>query len=163
MGLDKLNAFCNFCICHLTRVAKHDTTRIFYLVIEKFTEILHVHLALIGVNDGGKTAKHCTLCICTLDRLDNVGKLTDARGLDKNSVGRIFVYNLFESLGKIAYERATDTTRIHLVDLNSRFRQKSAVNSYLAKLVLDKNKLFALVGFLYKLLYKCGLSRTEKA
>ena len=161
--LDKLNAFCDLGIGHFARVAKHDAACVFYLIVKEFTEVLHVHLALVSVNNGGKATKHSTLGIRTLNRLDNVGKLTYARGLDKDSVGCIFDYYLFKCLGKVTYKRAADTARIHFIDLYSRLGKKSAVNTYLAKLILNKNKLFTLVCFLNKLFYKCCLSRTEKA
>ena len=147
----------------LAGVTEHDTTRIFYLVIEKLTKVFHMHLALVRVNDGGKSVEDCALGVCILDSLYNVGELTYARGLDKYAVGSVFVYNLFERLGKVAHKRATDATRIHLIDLNSRFGKKSAVNSNLAKFVLDKHYFFAFIGLFDKLFDKSGLSRTEKS
>ena len=163
MSLQKLDALRNLRIGHFSRMAEHDTTRALNLIVEEFTEVLHVHLALIGVNYCRKSAKHRTFGVCTLDCLDNVGKLTDARRLDKNSVGSIFGDNLLECLRKIAYKRATDATRVHLVDLYSRLGKKSAVDAYLTELIFNKDDLLALVCFFNKLLYKSGLSRTEKS
>ena len=109
MSLQKLNAFGDLCIGHLTRVAEHDTARALDLIVEEFTEILHVHLALVGVNHRRKSAKNCTLSVRALNRLYNVGKLTDARRLDKNSVRIIFFYYLLKRFRKVTDERATDT------------------------------------------------------
>ena len=67
-------------------MAKHDTSSALNLIVEKFSKVFHVHLAFISIYNGSKSTKDCPLCICSLDRLDNVRKLTNAGGLDKNSV-----------------------------------------------------------------------------
>ena len=110
LTLQKIYTFCNLCVRELICVAKHDTACIFNLVVEKFAKVLHIHLALHSVNNGCKAVKCSAVSNRTLGSLYNVGKLTNARGLDKYSVGLVLVNNLLECLGKIANERATDTT-----------------------------------------------------
>ena len=98
----KSNAFADFGIGDRFGVAKNDTSRVLYLIVEKFAKILHVHFAFVSIYNGRSTIELCTVCIRIFHSRNNVGKLTHARGLDKDSVGMIFVYNLFESFCKIA-------------------------------------------------------------
>ena len=163
MLFEKRYAICNLLIGHFSCVAEYDAACILNLIVKELAKVLHVHLALVSVNNGGESVKNCTLGVCIFNRLYNVGKLTNARRLDKDAVGSVFVNNLLESDCKVANERATDTTRVHFVDLNSRLSQKSAVNTDLTEFILDKNYFFAVIGFFNKLFDKCGLSRTEKA
>ena len=163
MLFEKRYAICNLLIGHFSCVAEYDTACILNLIVKELAKVLHVHFALVSVNDGGKSVKNRALGVCILGRLNNVGKLTNARRLDKNAVGSVFVDNLFESNCKVANEGATDTTRVHFVDLNSRLCQESAINTDLTELVLNKNYFFAVIGFFNKLFDKGGLSCTEKA
>ena len=100
-------------------MAKHDTSGIFYLIVEKLSEILHVHFALFSIDHSCKAVKNCSLCIRTLYRLDNVRELTDTRGLDKNPVRCKFIYYLLECGGEITHEGATNASRVHFIDLYS--------------------------------------------
>ena len=76
-------------------MAKNDTTSIFNLVIKELTKVLHMHFALVGINNGSKSVKLRSLDLGTLNRLYNVRKLAYSRGLDKNSVGCILAYDFF--------------------------------------------------------------------
>ena len=119
-----------------------------YLIVEEFSEILHIHLAFSCINDRRKCVE---LCISTLYggcRADNVGKLTDARRLYNNSVGRIFDKHLCKRLCEVTDEGAANATRIHFGNLNSRILKKSAVNSNFTELIFDKNYLFSCISFL---------------
>ena len=98
-----------------------------------------------------------------LNCLDYVGKLAYSGGLDENTVGSILVDYLFQSNCEISYERATDATGIHFVDLNSRLCKESTVDSDLTEFVLYENDLFSVVCFFNELFDKSGLSRSEKA
>ncbi len=97
----KRNAFADFCFGDGVSVAENYASGIFYLIVEEFAEVLHMHLAFIGVDDGRSSVKLCSVCICIFDRRNDVGELSNARGLDKYSVGMILIYNLFECLGKV--------------------------------------------------------------
>ena len=163
MLFEKRYAICDLLISHLSCVAKHDATCILNLIVKKLAKVLHVHFALVSVNDGGKSVKNSALGVRIFYRLNYVGKLTNARRLDKNAVGSIFVDNLLESNCKVANEGAADTTRVHFVDLNSRLCQESSVDTDLTELVLNKNYFFAVICFFNKFFDKGGLSCTEKA
>ena len=144
-------------------VGKHDGGRSLYLIVIELAEILHIHLAFIDVGNRGVGIEHRIIPAKSFNRADNVGELTDARRLDENPVGLIFVKHLRESCRKIADERAADAARVHLCDLNARILQESAVNAYLAKFIFYKHKLLARVSLLNKLFYKRGLTRAEKS
>ena len=91
-------AFCYLCVTKTVGMAKYYASRIFNLVVEKLAEILHIHLTLHSINNSCKSVESRAVRNCALSRLNNVRKLTNARWLDKYSVGLIFVYNLFERL-----------------------------------------------------------------
>ena len=132
------------------------------LVVIELTKVLHIHLALIYVGNGGEAVKLC-ISLNGAHRLDNVGELTYSAGLDDNSVGVELVKHLDKSLGKITDERAADTAGVHLGYLNAGILKETAVDTDLAELILDKHELFACVSLFNKLLYKCGLSCAEEA
>ena len=98
----KSNAFADFGIRNRFGVAKNDASRVLYLIVEKFTKIFHVHFTLVGIHNGRSTVEFCAVRVRIFYSRNNVGKLTHARGLDKDSVGMILVYNLFERFCKIA-------------------------------------------------------------
>ena len=122
-----------------------------------------MHLALFRVNNGSKPIEHRALRVSSLNRLDNVGKLTYTRRLDKDPVGSKLGNHLLKSRRKITDERAADTARIHLIYLNSRLCKESSVNTDLTKLVLNKNDLLARISLLKKLFNKRCFTRAEKA
>ena len=70
--LQKLHTLVYLLVGYTLRVAKYDASGILDLVVEKFTEILHVHLALLSINNGCKSIENSTLCVCTLNCLYNV-------------------------------------------------------------------------------------------
>ena len=133
------------------------------LIAEELAKVLHIHLALTCVNNGGEATDLEVSALNALHRLDNVGELANARGLDENSVGIVLCEHLGKSLGKIANERAADTARVHLGDLDAGILKEAAVNADLAKLVLDKDELLAGVSLFYKLLDERGLTCAEEA
>ena len=163
MLLEERYAICYLLIGHLSRMAEHDAACILKLIVKKLSKVLHVHFAFVSVNNGGESVKNCALGVRIFYRLNYVGKLANARRLDKDTVGGVFANNLLESNREVANEGATDTTRVHFVDLNSRLCQESAVDTDLTEFVLNKNYFFAVICFFNKLFDKGGLSCTEKA
>ena len=159
---DKLNAL--LCLMRFCGVGmrKNDAGRVGNLVVVELAKVLHIHLALINVGNCGKAVESSIGSLYGLNSLNNVRELSDTAGLDDNSVGVEFVKHLDKRLGKIANERATDATGVHLGNLNARILKESAVNTDLTKLVFDKNELFTVVCLFDKLLYKCGFSGSEE-
>ena len=101
MLLYKCNALVDLILVYKLCMAKYYARGILYLIVKELTKVLHMHLTLLGVNNGCKSTEDCTLCICTPDCLYNVGELTNARGLNKDSIGSKPAYYLCKSLGKI--------------------------------------------------------------
>ena len=48
------HALCQFRLAHTGGMAEDNGTRVLHLVVEKLTEVLHIHFALLGVHHGGK-------------------------------------------------------------------------------------------------------------
>jgi hypothetical protein len=90
--LFKLRFLCGLCM------RENDAGCVLDLVAEELAEVLHIHLALVRINNGSEGVKLRLLAANCGSRLDNVGELTNARGLDNNSVGVILLENLAESL-----------------------------------------------------------------
>ena len=162
MIFQKGDAISDLLVGHFTGMAEDDTTCVFYLVVEEFTKIFHVHFALVGINNGSKAVELSAFCVSVLYRLDHVGELAHAGGLNEDTVGSILVDHLFQSDCKVSDKRAADATRIHFIDLNSRLCKKSSVDSDLTEFIFDENDLFTLVCFFNQFFNKGGLSRSEK-
>ncbi len=162
-GADYIDALLQLVFSDTVGTRKDDSGRIFYLIAVKFRKVLHIHLALACVDHRAKSRDRKIVTVRVFDCLDNVGKLTDARRLDNDSVGRKFLFDLRKRLAEITDERATDAARVHLGNFNAGLLEKSAVDSDLTELVFDKNDLLSRISFLDELLNKRGLSRAEEA
>ena len=77
-------------------VTKHDAPCLFNLIVEEFTEILHIHFAFVDVNNSCKTAKDNVFIENAFSCLYNVGELTHARRLDDDAVGVIGFYGFLK-------------------------------------------------------------------
>ena len=158
---------CNRCgdllVTALARVAEHDTACVFDLIVEEFAKVLHIHLALVDVNNGGEAVQDSPLHLYTLNGADDIGELADTRRLNENAIGREFGQHLFQCLAEVPDEGAADTARVHFGDLNARILHEAAVDADLTEFVFDQNELFADICLFDELFQKCGLSRTEKA
>ena len=139
------NALGNLLIPSILCMREDDGGSVTNLVVIELAKVLHIHLALINIGNGGKAVKSCTVILGSLCRADNVRELTNARGLDDDSIGVILLKNLNKRLGKIANKRAADTAGIHLGNLDTRIGKEAAVNTDLTKLVLNENNLLACI------------------
>ena len=143
--------------------AENNCSGVFYLVVVELAKVLHIDLALGSICYGYCAAKLDFVCTNALNCLYNVRKLTYARGLDKDSVGRKVVYYLSESFAKVTYKAATDATAVHFGDFDPGFLKKSAVNADFSEFVFNKHYFFACVSLGKQLFDERSLSRTEKA
>ena len=133
-------------LVHARRAAENDGARVCDLVTVELAEIFKIYAALGGVGDGGEAVEKHVLSSNALHGVDHVGKLTDARGLDKNTVGMEFVKHLAKGLGEVAHKAAADASAVHFGDLDARLAEKSAVDADLAELVFNKNHLLSHIG-----------------
>ena len=152
----------NLFLGNTARVRQHDASCVFDLVIEEFTEILHIHLALFHVGNRGKAVEHNPLCGNTLHGTDNIGKLANPRGLDQNAVGRVVGEHLLQCLAEVTHQRAADTAAVHFGHFDPRILHEAAVDADLTEFVFDQNQLFARIHLIQKLFDQRGLSRAQK-
>ena len=160
---DKLNRAFNLLALSNVGMRKNYRGCVCNLIVIELAKVLHIHLALVNVGNGGEAVKLCLGSLYRLYRLDNVRELTNSAGLNDNSVGMELVKHLSKSLREISYKRAADTTRVHLCDLDTCILKESAVYTDLAEFVLDKHEFLARISFLNKLLDKSGLTGTEES
>ena len=144
-------------------VGQNDTARVLHLIVEEFTEVLHVHLALARIHHGGEAIQHCPFGGGALHGADNVGELAHARGLNEDAVGCVLGQHLRQGLAEIAHEGAADAAGIHLVDLDARLGEEAAVDADLTELVLDEYQLLACVGLGDEFFDEGGLTGPQEA
>ena len=147
---------------HLIRPAQDDAGCRVDLVFIEFAEAAHVDIAAGGVDDCGKGAQLNRLRCLLLDGGDDVAELADAGGLDQDALGAKFPDDLLQRAAKVAHQGAADAAGIDLRNLNAGLLQKRAVNADIAKLILDEDELFAVIGFLDELFDQGRLPCTEE-
>ena len=59
-------------------MAENETACICYLIIKEFTEILHIHLIFLSVNNSCEAVKLYVMCVDILYCTDNVTELANA-------------------------------------------------------------------------------------
>ena len=148
---------------HAGGTGQNDAAGMTDLIVEKLTEVLHIHLALVGIGHGGETVEDGLLHLQTLHSADHVGQLTHAGGLDEDAVGMVLLQHLTQCLAEIAHQTAADAAGVHFGDLNAGILQKTAVNADLTEFILDEHQLFALIGFFNELFDQRGLASAQKA
>ncbi len=141
--------------------AEDDAACVADLVIVELTEVLHIHLDLVHVGHGNEAVQLNIQMLChTLDGTGHVAQLADARRLDHDAIRVVLLHHLLQGSAEVAHQRAADTARIQLVDLDAGLLQKAAVDADLAELVLDQNDLLARKGLFDELFDGgAGLSR----
>ena len=157
------NALGNLLILCGLGMGEDDGGSMLDLVVIELAKVLHIHLALINVGNGGEAVKSCTVLLGSLCRADNVRELTNARGLDDDSIGIILLKNLNKRLGKIANKRAAETAGVHLSNLDTCIGKESAVNTDLTELVLNENNLLTCICLFNQLLDKRGFTCAKEA
>ena len=138
---------------------------VLHLVVEEFTEVLHVDLGLGGVYHGDEAVQMQGggLLLHLLHGGDHVGQLAHAGGLDDDAVGGVVVQHLLQGRAEVAHQGAADAAGVHLGDLHAGVLQKAAVNADLTELVFDEDDLLTLEGLVQQLLDEGGLAGPEEA
>ena len=83
---------------------EHDAGGAGNLVVIKLAEVLHIHLTLACIGNGGVAVKAGSIGFNALYSADNVGKLANSRGLDNHSVRSEIIKHLSKRGGKITDE-----------------------------------------------------------
>ena len=144
-------------------MAQNQAAGICDLVIEKFSEVLLIHLALLGIYHCGKAVQLYVMGVDVLHGTDNVAQLADAGRFDQNAIRMILLHDLFQCLAEVAHQGAADAARVQLVDLNASLTHKAAVNADLAEFVFDQHQLFAYIALTDQLLNQSGFAGAQKA
>lgn len=100
----KSRALLQLFICHTLGSAYDNGSRMLHLVIEKFTEVFHIHLALFPVHyDNGAVNVNIHGAGHIFHSLYHVGKLAHTGRLNENPIRRIGIQNLLQSRTKVSY------------------------------------------------------------
>ena len=144
-------------------MAQNQAAGICDLVIEKFSEVLLIHLALLGIYHCGKAVQLYVMGVDVLHGTDNVAQLADARRLNEDAVRVVGLDDLLQCLAEIADQAAADAAGVQLIDLNAGLAHEAAVDADLAEFVLDQDDLLTGEGLLDELFDKGGLAGAEEA
>ena len=150
-------------LTHAIGTAENDAVCIFYLIIEKFAEILHIHFAFFCIY---YRCKAIQLNICIIDILhcqNYIAQFTYTGGLYQNTVRCIFIQYLLHCGTEVTYQTAADTSGGHFVDLNPGLLHEHAVDTDLAEFILDQHQLFATINFVDQFFDQRGLAGTQKS
>ena len=148
---------------NIVRTGKDDGACGFDLIVIEFTKILHVDLNLGRIRDRNRIPQS-HLVICNLaDSGNHIRKLANAGGLDDDPVGLVLRNHLIQCLAEITDQRTANTAGVHFRNVDACILQETAVNADLTKLILDENKLFALIGFRDHFFDQRGFTRTQEA
>ena len=156
-------ALCQLRLAHTGGMAEDNRTCVLHLIVEEFTEVLHVHLALLRIHHSGKAVQLNFVGMNILHGTDYIAQLAHAGGLDQDTLGRIIVNHLLQSAAEIAHQAAADTAGVHLRDLHTGLGEKCGVHTNLTEFVLNQHQFFRVVGFRDQFFYQCSLAGTEKA
>ena len=164
LGPEQVHRLLQLVLLHVAGAAEDDGAGVLHLVVKELAEVLHIHLALFGVDHrDGAAQLEVGVLRHPAHRLGHVGQLAHAGGLDDDAVGRVGLQHLLQGHAEVAHQRAADAAGVHLGDLNAGVLHKAAVNADLAELVLNQHQLLALEGLPDQLFDQRGLARAQEA
>ena len=137
MLLDQRNRFPDLFLRSMIGMGQHDASCVFDLIVEKLSEIAHVHLTFIHVCNGGKSVQDRSVRRRILHRADDIRKLSYTGRLYENTVGTVLLKHLFECLSKISNQRTANASTVHFGHLNTCILHESTVDADLSKLIFD--------------------------
>ena len=135
----------------------------FNLVVVELTEVLHVNLHLTGIRHGDGVTQGNFLVHNFIYRADDIGQLADTGGFDQNAVGVVLLDDLFQSLAKVAYQRAANAAGVHFGNVDTSILQETAINADLTEFVFDQNQLLSAISFRNHLFNQRGFTGTQEA
>ena len=151
-------------LLHVLGAAEDDGAGVLDLVVEELTKVLHIHLALLGVDHGHCAAQlHFAFLGHVAHRFGHVRELTNAGWLDEDPVGVVLLQHLPQGLAEVAHQGAADTAGIHLGDLDAGVLEETAVDADLAEFIFNQNDLLAGEGFRQQFFDQRGLPSAQKA
>ena len=163
MFFQKRNNLIQFFFRHVLGTGEDNGAGGLNLVVEKFAEIFHIHLALLCVYNGnGATQNHGGSFVRIADGTAHIAQLSNAGGFNDNPIRMILLYHIVKRLIKVADQRAADAAGVHLIDLYAGILQKTTVNADLTEFIFNEHQLLTLEGLLQQLLDEGGLTRTKE-
>jgi hypothetical protein len=142
---------------------KNNGSRMRDLITEELSEVLHIHLAFVGIDNRNKSAKDSILGFDVLYGADDIAELSDAGRLDEDAIRSVLSQHRCKRAAEISDKTAADTAGVHLSHLNTCLAHKAAVDSDLAKLIFNQNQLFSAIRFADQLFDKGRFPGTEKS
>ena len=162
----RVNTAQKFCCCHYffficsASTAENQQVGIGNLVIEKLTEVSHIHFAFSGIYHRNFRSDFDP--VNRSDRFRYIRQLSHARRLNQYTVRCKFCHNFLQSFAEIPHERAADATGVHFCDFYACVLQKCTVNGYISEFIFNKNQLFPFVGLGNQLADQCCLPSAKK-
>ena len=139
---DDFSIRCELCFIHVLSLGKNNTGCGCDLIIEELFEIAMIHFAASGVDNGAVAVQfnpadcfHCP---------QDIGKLSDSRGLNDDPIRMICIDDLLQRLLEIAFQRAADAAAVDFADLNAGVFQESSVNTDFTEFIFYKDYLLAM-------------------
>ncbi len=147
----------------IARMAEDDATCLGDLIVKKFAEILHIHLAFVDICNGRERTELHFVGQDALSSTNHVGELANARRLDDDPIGMVGLYRFSQRLGEVADKATADAARVHLGDVDARVLEEASVNAYLTEFILDEHELFADIALRDHFFDERGLSCSQKS
>ena len=97
-------SFRKLCIGSLIGMTEQNAACIRDLIVEKLAEILHIHFALININNSNRRIQDRVIKLCRYNCFGYVTKLTDPRRLDYYSRRSIVLGDLLQRNTEITYK-----------------------------------------------------------
>ncbi len=114
-----MHALLDCFIRHHLRPADNNCRCMPHLVFKKFSKIFQVNFCFLSIHNRDSSGNlNIRVLFHVLNRPGHIRKLSYPRWLDHDTVRMVFLNHLFQSLAKITYQSAADTSRIHLRDLD---------------------------------------------
>ena len=142
--------------------AEHNATGMLQLIVIEFTKVFGVNLALSSVRHSCKAIQLHIVGFHLFHGFDDIAELADTRRLDQNTSGPILLQHLLQRGLKIAHQATTNAAGIHFVHLNAGLFHKAAVDTDLAKLILDQHQFFTGISLGDQLLDQRCFACTQK-
>ena len=162
LGPQQLDCGLELVLLDIRRAGEDNGSRIFNLIVIKFTEILHIAFALGGIGHRNHAADLHILRLGPLYGLGHIAELAHPGGLNKDTVRVILLHDLLKGLTKISHQGAADTAGVHFRDLDARLLEKAPVNADFTELIFNEYDFLATVDLCQELLNQSSLACAQE-
>ena len=134
----QMYAFFNLLIIHHLSTAHNNCRSVFYLIIIKFSKVLHIKLCFLSIYNRKLAINHNVIvrfhsfdCFCYIRKLSNTG------WFDDDTVWVVFFQHFFQRLAEVTNQSTTNTSGVHFCNLYSCILQEATINSNFTKFVFN--------------------------